>query len=150
MLSRMMDLPRRSGEPVTGTHSGLGTTEPTADGGAAVEIFCDESGSEGEKLIGGTTDVFAHSSVQVDVDAAAACIEEVRVVARSPATEVKASVVLRERNRRVLEWLLGSAGPLRERARLPHGEDLPCGAQARRAARAGGHGSGRGGARRRG
>lgn len=118
MLSRMMDSPRRSGEPVTGTHFDLGMTEPTADGGAAVEIFCDESGSEGEKLIGGTTDVFAHSSVQVDVDAAAACIEEVRVVARSPATEVKASVVLRERNRRVLEWLLGSAGPLHGNAHV--------------------------------
>jgi hypothetical protein len=85
---------------------------------AAVEVFCDESGSEGEKLIGGTTDVFAHGSVLVDVPAAEACIEEVRIGARSPATEVKASVVLRERNRRVLEWLLSPTGPLHGKAHV--------------------------------
>jgi len=31
-----------------------------------VQIACDESGYEGEKLIGGMTDVFAHASVRVD------------------------------------------------------------------------------------
>jgi hypothetical protein len=36
----------------------------------------------------------------------------VRVEARSPATEVKASVVLRPQNRRLLDWLLGEEGPL--------------------------------------
>jgi hypothetical protein len=40
-------------------------------------------------------------------------------VGAAPATEVKASVVLRERNRRVLEWLLGPGGPLRGSAPLP-------------------------------
>ena len=79
--------------------------------GAVVEIACDESGSEGEKLIGGTTDVFAHASVDVDHDAAVACIDEVRLRARSPAEELKASVVLREQNRAVLEHLLGPEGP---------------------------------------
>jgi Protein of unknown function (DUF3800) len=77
-----------------------------------VEIACDESGSEGERLIGGSTDVFAHASLRLDVQSAVACIEHVRVAARSPATEVKASVVLREQNRRVLEWLIGPSGPL--------------------------------------
>ena len=76
------------------------------------EIACDESGSEGEKLLGGTTDVFAHAALDLDRATAAACIDEVRVGTRSPATECKASVVLRERNRRVLVWLLGPDGPL--------------------------------------
>lgn len=86
--------------------------------GGPLEIACDESGSEGLKLIGGSTDVFAHASVSIDLAAAEACILRVRVDARSPATEVKASVVLRERNRRVLEWLLGPSGPLHGRAHV--------------------------------
>ena len=85
---------------------------------AVVEIACDESGSEGEKLIGGTTDVFAHASLDVDASVAAACIDEVRRRARSPAEELKASVVLREQNRSVLEDLLGPAGPFLGRARV--------------------------------
>ena len=31
-----------------------------------IEIACDESGYEGEKLIGSTTAVFAHGSVRLD------------------------------------------------------------------------------------
>jgi hypothetical protein len=76
-----------------------------------VEIACDESGSEGGKLVGGTTDVLAHASVVVDRALAAACLDEVRLRARSPAEEVKASVVLRVQNRAVLRDLLGPAGP---------------------------------------
>lgn len=77
-----------------------------------LEVACDESGSEGEKLVRGSTDTFAHASVDVTTAAALATIERVRVEARSPATEVKASVVLRPQNRRLLEWLLGPEGPL--------------------------------------
>lgn len=77
-----------------------------------LEVACDESGSEGEKLVRGSTDTFAHASVDVTTEAALATIERVRVEARSPATEVKASVVLRPQNRRLLEWLLGDEGPL--------------------------------------
>ena len=79
--------------------------------GHRVEIACDESGSEGGKLVGGTTDVLAHASVVVDADLAAAWLDEVRLRARSPATEVKASVILREQNRAVLRDLLGRDGP---------------------------------------
>ena len=43
-----------------------------------VEVACDESGYESEKLIGGTTDVFAHASVGLDVESAAACMREAR------------------------------------------------------------------------
>lgn len=79
---------------------------PTTPDGTVVEIACDESGSEGEKLVGGTTDVFAHASLTVTVDAAVACIDEVRLRARSPAAELKAGVVLREQNRPLLQELL--------------------------------------------
>jgi hypothetical protein len=85
---------------------------------AVFEVACDESGSEGEKLVGGSTDVFAHASVDVDAAVAVAAIERIRVEARSPATEVKASVVLRQQNRRVLEWLLGTDGPFHGHAHV--------------------------------
>jgi hypothetical protein len=79
---------------------------------AGLEIACDESGSEGEKLVGGTTDAFAHASLHPPHDVAADCMDEVRRACRSPATECKASVVLRSQNHRVLTWLLGPEGPL--------------------------------------
>jgi hypothetical protein len=89
----------------------------TSDTGTATTrdsrlVACDESGSEGQKLVGGTTDVFAHASVDMDVEVAIACIDKVRAGTRSPATECKSGVVLRERNRHVLEWLIGPLGPL--------------------------------------
>ncbi|HEY0616309.1 MAG TPA: hypothetical protein VGD15_01930 [Kribbella sp.] len=79
---------------------------------AVVEIACDESGYEGEKLVGGVTDVFAHAAVTIDEDAAARCIAELRERIRSPATVYKANHVLRSKHRPVLLWLLGSSGPL--------------------------------------
>lgn len=85
-----------------------------SDSGAASvrEIACDESGSEGDRLVGGNTAVFAHAGVWLSVDAAAACIAEVRARVRSPAVEYKANHLLRGKHRQVLEWLLGPAGPL--------------------------------------
>jgi hypothetical protein len=77
-----------------------------------VEIACDESGYEGEKLIGSTTDVFAHASVLMDTESAGRCVQETRDRIRSPATEYKANHVLRQKNRSVLLWLLGPDGPL--------------------------------------
>ncbi|MCG5220474.1 DUF3800 domain-containing protein [Streptosporangium soli] len=77
-----------------------------------LEIACDESGSEGEKLIGGNTDVFAHAGVRLRADSAAECIQETRNRIRSPATEYKANHLLREKHRPVLTWLLGSSGPI--------------------------------------
>jgi hypothetical protein len=85
---------------------------------AAMEIACDESGSEGENLTGGNTDVFAHASVLIDVGTAGACIDELRRRVRSPATEYKANHLLREKHRDVLEWVLGSTGPLRDNAHV--------------------------------
>lgn len=76
------------------------------------EIACDESGYEGEKLVGGETDVFAHAGVLLPVAAAASCIKELRRRIRSPALEYKANHLLREKHRPVLLWLLGPRGPI--------------------------------------
>jgi hypothetical protein len=84
-------------------------TEPAP---GALEIACDESGYEGEKLVGGVTDVFAHASVRIDEETAAECIAELRGRIRSPATMYKAGHLLRSKHRAVLLWLLGPDGPL--------------------------------------
>ncbi|WP_246562366.1 hypothetical protein [Streptomyces roseirectus] len=73
-----------------------------------VEIACDESGADGENLVGGNTLFFAHASVDLPVDIAAAHLVEIRARIRSPATEYKANHLLREKHRAVLEWLLGA------------------------------------------
>jgi hypothetical protein len=75
-----------------------------------LEVACDESGSEGEKLIGATTDVFAHAGVLLDAASAAECIRDLRSRGPTPAREYKAGHVLREKNRRALTWLLGPSG----------------------------------------
>jgi hypothetical protein len=77
-----------------------------------LEVACDESGYEGENLIGGTTDVFAHAGVRLDGDAAAACLREIHRRIRSPVQEYKSTHLLREKHRPVLEWFLGPSGPL--------------------------------------
>jgi hypothetical protein len=84
----------------------------------ALEIACDESGYEGEKLIDTTTDVFAHAGVRLDADAAGECLAELRRRIRSPATEYKANHLLREKHRPVLVWLLGPSSPLFRQAHV--------------------------------
>ncbi|WP_229910978.1 hypothetical protein [Streptomyces aurantiogriseus] len=76
------------------------------------EVACDESGSDGENLTGGNTLVFAHASVRLPVETAAAHVQEIRDRIRSPAVEYKANHLLREKHRAVLEWLLSPEGPL--------------------------------------
>jgi hypothetical protein len=83
-----------------------------ADAAEIPEIACDESGSDGENLTGGNTDVFAHASVRLSVDSAAGHVQEIRDRIRSPAEEYKANHLLREKHRAVLEWLLSTPGPL--------------------------------------
>ncbi|OXM46975.1 DUF3800 domain-containing protein [Amycolatopsis alba] len=83
-----------------------------------LEIACDESGSEGEKLIGGQTDVFAHAGVRLSAEEAAGCLKELRRRIRSPAVEYKANHLLRTKHRRVLEWFLGPLGPVHGRAQV--------------------------------
>jgi hypothetical protein len=77
-----------------------------------VEIACDESGSEGENLLGGETDVFAHAGVRMSWPEATACVREIRARIGSPAEEYKANHLLRGKHRPVLEWLLAPDGPL--------------------------------------
>ncbi|MEU7057109.1 hypothetical protein [Streptomyces sp. NPDC046197] len=77
-----------------------------------VEVACDESGSDSENLTSGNTDVFAHASVRLSGKCAAQCVREIRDRIRSPAEEYKATHLLREKHRAVLEWVLCPAGPL--------------------------------------
>ncbi|WP_346075219.1 MULTISPECIES: DUF3800 domain-containing protein [Actinomycetes] len=102
---------------------GCAVTRNGADeAGAAVgrrrEVACDESGSDGENLTGGNTEVFAHASVALPVDVAAECVREIRHRIRSPAEEYKANHLLREKHRAVLEWLLAEAGPIHGHAHV--------------------------------
>lgn len=83
-----------------------------------MEIACDESGSEGEKLVGGVTAVFAHAGVRLPHEEAGACVRTLREMIGSPAQEYKANHLLRQKNRRVLLWFLGSGGPIAGRARV--------------------------------
>jgi len=85
---------------------------------SSLEIACDESGYEGEKLVGGTTVVFAHAGVRLDLETTERCIQELRDRIRSPATEYKANHVLRTKNREALLWLLGPSGPLHRNAQV--------------------------------
>src|SRR5215470_15041814 len=83
-----------------------------------VEIACDESGSEGEKLVGGETDVFAHAGVVLSTESAAECVREARNRIGSPAQEYKANHLLRAKHRRVLTWLLAESGPIHGRGHV--------------------------------
>lgn len=80
------------------------------------EVACDESGSDGENLVTGNTDVFTHASVRLDAGAASAALrateDRIKSPAHSPTTEYKANVLLREKHRPVLTWLLAPSGPL--------------------------------------
>ncbi len=71
------------------------------------EIWCDESGYEGEKLIDSTTPLFAHASVHLAEDVAKDLVGEVRARVRSPVSAYRAGHLLREKNRAVLRWFLG-------------------------------------------
>jgi hypothetical protein len=83
-----------------------------------LEIACDESGAEGDHLIGGETTVFAYASVRLDTARAADCVREVRDRIGSPALEYKANHLLGRKSRPVLRWLLGPSGPVHGRAHV--------------------------------
>lgn len=90
----------------------------SAPGELPLELACDESGAEGQHLVGGVTDVFTHAAVALDPGDAAECVAEIRRRIRSPATEYKATHLLREKHRAVLRWFLGAEGPLFGNARV--------------------------------
>ncbi|TDE56994.1 hypothetical protein E1295_09155 [Nonomuraea mesophila] len=82
------------------------------------EVTCDESGAEGEKLVGGNTNVFAHAAILMSRRAAEECIGELRARAPTPAGQYAACHVLRGKHRATLTWLLGPSGPLLGRAHV--------------------------------
>ncbi len=90
------------------------TSGPTS----VLEIACDESGYEGDKLIDTTTDLFAHASVALDVESAADCIRELRSRIRSPAQVYKSGHILRRKHRDVLTWFLGLMSPVQGQAQV--------------------------------
>ncbi len=69
-------------------------------------IACDESGYEGEHLVGGVTAVFAHAGTDLDVAEAEEVVAHLRARIRSPAQEYKANHLLRSKHRGALEWTL--------------------------------------------
>jgi hypothetical protein len=83
---------------------------------SGIEIACDESGAEGEKLANGQTRLFTHAAVAVSMADAVECVAELRVRIGSPAQEYKANHLLRPKHRRALEWFLGPDGPISGRA----------------------------------
>ncbi|MFG3013199.1 hypothetical protein ACGFZB_22560 [Streptomyces cinerochromogenes] len=95
-----------------------GTRDPWTAAGRVLEVACDESGSDGQNLVGGNTEVFAHASVALPVEAALECVGEIRRRIRSPAEEYKAGHLLREKHRAVLVWLLAEGGPVHGRAHV--------------------------------
>jgi hypothetical protein len=88
------------------------------DGLQSLEVACDESGYEGEKMIGTTTDVFAHASLRLGTAEAEAALLELRRRIRSPATQYKANHILRSKHRRVLEWFLSPESPVHGQANV--------------------------------
>jgi hypothetical protein len=91
---------------------------PSPASRSSVAIACDESGYEGENMVGSMTDVFAHASVRIDPEVATFCLAELRDRIGSPAVEYKAGHLLRRRSRPTLLWFLGPYGPLRGNARV--------------------------------
>jgi hypothetical protein len=87
-------------------------------GPALLEIACDESGSEGENLVGGQTDVFTHASVALSTESAAECVLRTHDRIGSPVQEYKANHLLRVKHRAVLEWLLEPSGPIHGNAHV--------------------------------
>lgn len=80
-----------------------------------LEVVCDESAYEGEKLIDSTKPLFAHASVDISAGDAAALIAELRAWIRSPAGQYRSNHLLREKNRGALEWFLGPDSPVHGR-----------------------------------
>jgi hypothetical protein len=77
---------------------------------AVAEIFCDESGHDGENLMAGTTPVLAHSSLYMDLAEATDLVAYLRKKTRAQSLELKASAVLR--NSQAIDELFGVQGKL--------------------------------------
>jgi hypothetical protein len=74
------------------------------------EIFCDESGHDGENLMAGTTPVLAHSSLHMDLAEATDLVAYLRAKTKAQSPELKAAEVLR--NGQAIDELFGEQGKL--------------------------------------
>lgn len=74
------------------------------------EIFCDESGHDGENLMAGTTPVLAHSSLHMDLAEATDLVAYLRKKTQAQSPELKAAEVLR--NGQVIDEMFGKHGKL--------------------------------------
>jgi hypothetical protein len=74
------------------------------------EIFCDESGHDGENLMAGTTPVLAHSSLHMDLAEGTDLVAYLRTKTKAQSSELKASDVLR--NGQAIDELFGAQGKL--------------------------------------
>lgn len=84
-----------------------------------VQIACDESGSEGENLIDGSSRIFAHGSTDLDSDAASQLIDGLKVAVKFKGFELKSTTLLQSDSRRAA--LLANFAPgglLSERAKF--------------------------------
>lgn len=90
-----------------------------ADAKRAIQIACDESGSDGENLIEGSSRVFAHGSTDLDSVAASQFIDDLRETVRYQGPELKSTKLLQDvRRRSALLSMFSPGGPLSGRAKF--------------------------------
>ncbi|MBB5164124.1 DUF3800 domain-containing protein [Mycobacterium sp. AZCC_0083] len=101
--------------------SNLITSAKAVEAGAAqvVQIACDESGSDGENLIEGSSRVFAHGSTDLDAAAASQFIDGLRDTVKFKGPELKSTTLLQNAQRRAaLLDTFATGGPLSDRVKF--------------------------------
>lgn len=73
-------------------------------------IACDESGAEGENIMGSRDPVFVHGSTSIPLDEAEAVLLKFRATTKTQAPEIKSRTALRQSNRDALIALLQDVG----------------------------------------
>lgn len=87
-------------------------------GMSSIEIACDESGSDGENLIDGTTRVFAHGSTDLTLDEADDLVRRIRQHTGLATRELKSTSLLKPRFRDFTLEMLAVHGVLNGRAKV--------------------------------
>ncbi|WP_319446150.1 MULTISPECIES: DUF3800 domain-containing protein [unclassified Mycobacterium] len=99
----------------------MGNLVTSVGAGAArpVQIACDESGSDGENLIDGSSRVFAHGSTDLDAAAASQFIDDLRGTVKFQGPELKSATLLQNAQRRAaLLDTFATGGPLSSRVKF--------------------------------
>jgi len=84
--------------------------EPERLSASLLTIACDESGSEGENIMGSRDPLFVHASTSVGLDFAEELLADFRASTRSQAPEIKSKTALRAANRPALLRMLAAVG----------------------------------------